>query len=126
MQQREREREIQREREKELERRISHAGVTDGVTGSGRVDESQRDTKLELKLRELQDKGLVRLERTASGSLDIEVVSVTSVQSFRAPAAYTGKRSNDVKRSNVSNVFAISSTSIHMQEGSSYVDQLCA
>jgi len=38
---------------------------------------TEEESKLEVKLRELQEKGLVRLERTASGSLDIEVIPVT-------------------------------------------------
>ncbi|XP_017348031.1 formin-like protein 1 [Ictalurus punctatus] len=84
LQQREREREIQREREKEQER-ISHPSQLGRE--KSRDTEEQRDSKLEVKLRELQDKGLVRLERTASGSLDIEVIPVTVVQTI--PAAVT-------------------------------------
>lgn len=71
LQQREREREIQREREREQERRPSQPSHFD-------VEKvSEKESKLEVKLRELQEKGLVRLERTASGSLDIEVTPVT-------------------------------------------------
>ncbi|KAI5097155.1 formin-like protein 1, partial [Silurus meridionalis] len=76
LQQREREREIQREREKEQER-ISQPSQQ--VREKGRDTDEQKDD-LEVKLRELQDKGLVRLERTASGSLNIEVIPVTVVQ----------------------------------------------
>ncbi|GAA6070685.1 formin-like protein 1, partial [Tachysurus ichikawai] len=84
LQQREREREIQREREKEQER-ISQPSQLGRQ--KDRDSEEQRDSKLEVKLKELQDKGLVQLKRTASGSLDIEVVPVTVVQSV--PAAVT-------------------------------------
>ncbi|RXN03451.1 formin 1 [Labeo rohita] len=38
---------------------------------------SEKDFKLEEKLKELEEKGLVRLKRTASGSVDIEVTPVT-------------------------------------------------
>uniref|UniRef100_A0A8C1ZVD2 Formin-like 1a n=1 Tax=Cyprinus carpio TaxID=7962 RepID=A0A8C1ZVD2_CYPCA len=38
---------------------------------------SEKESILEEKLKELEEKGLVRLERTASGSLDIEVIPVT-------------------------------------------------
>lgn len=70
LQQREREREIQREREREQEHLSQPSQVE-------RVKVSEKESKLEVKLRELQEKGLVRLERTASGSLDIEVIPVT-------------------------------------------------
>lgn len=70
LQQREREREIQREREREQER-LSQPSQVDRQKGSG------KESKLEEKLKELQDKGLLRLERTASGSLDIDVIPVT-------------------------------------------------
>ncbi|KAK7167967.1 hypothetical protein R3I94_002126 [Phoxinus phoxinus] len=70
LQQREREREIQREREREQER------LSQPSQGQ-RASVSEKESKLEVKLRELQEKGLVRLERTASGSLDIEVIPVT-------------------------------------------------
>lgn len=70
LQQREREREIQREREREQERMSQPSQVE-------REKVSEKESKLEVKLRELQEKGLVRLERTASGSLDIEVIPVT-------------------------------------------------
>ncbi|KAK2829645.1 hypothetical protein Q7C36_017635 [Tachysurus vachellii] len=84
LQQREREREIQREREKEQER-ISQPSQLGRQ--KSKDSEEQRDSKLEVKLKELQDKGLVHLKRTASGSLDIEVVPVTVVQ--YVPAAVT-------------------------------------
>lgn len=86
MQQREREREIQREREKEQER----VSQPRRQSVENRDAEEQRDSKLEVKLRELQDKGLVRLERTSSGSLDIEVIPVTVVQTVLAGGTETG------------------------------------
>lgn len=86
MQQREREREIQREREKE--QWISQPSQLGRE--KNRDVEEQRDSKLEVKLRELQDKGLVRLEKTASGSLDIEVVPVTVVQTVAVSLTETG------------------------------------
>ncbi|XP_072549489.1 formin-like protein 1 [Salminus brasiliensis] len=83
LQQREREREIEREREKERER-ICQSPQVERETEA--VKEKDRDSKLEVKLRELQDKGLVRLEKTASGCLDIEVIPVTIVQTVPGPA----------------------------------------
>uniref|UniRef100_A0AAR2J4P3 Formin-like 1a n=1 Tax=Pygocentrus nattereri TaxID=42514 RepID=A0AAR2J4P3_PYGNA len=79
--QREREREIEREIEKERER-ISQPSQVERETEAGK----EKDSRLEVKLRELQDKGLVRLERTASGCLDIEVIPVTIVQTVPGPA----------------------------------------
>ncbi|KAI4878563.1 hypothetical protein NFI96_021151, partial [Prochilodus magdalenae] len=75
LQQREREREIEREIEKERER-ISQPPQVGRETEA----DKEKDSRLEVKLRELQEKGLVRLERTASGCLDIEVIPVTIVQ----------------------------------------------
>ncbi|KAK3553208.1 hypothetical protein QTP86_031815 [Hemibagrus guttatus] len=86
LQQREREREIQREREKQQERICQPSQL---VREKDRDAEEQRDSKLEIKLKELQDKGLVRLQRTASGSLDIEVVPVTVVQTVPAGVTET-------------------------------------
>lgn len=91
LQQREREREIQREREKEQER-ISQPYQRGRE--KDRDAEEQRDSKLEVKLRELQDKGLVRLEKTASGSLDIEVIPVTVVQTVPVSVTETGMKTN--------------------------------
>ncbi|KAL7850256.1 hypothetical protein SRHO_G00196050 [Serrasalmus rhombeus] len=82
LQQREREREIEREIEKERER-ISQPSQVERETEAGK----EKDSRLEVKLRELQDKGLVRLERTASGCLDIEVIPVTIVQTVPGPAS---------------------------------------
>ncbi|KAG7334738.1 hypothetical protein KOW79_001334 [Hemibagrus wyckioides] len=90
LQQREREREIQREREKQQER-ISQPSQL--VREKDRDAEEQRDSKLELKLKELQDKGLVRLQKTASGSLDIEVIPVTVVQTVPAGVTETDSAS---------------------------------
>ncbi|XP_016383069.1 LOW QUALITY PROTEIN: formin-like protein 1 [Sinocyclocheilus rhinocerous] len=73
LQQREREREIQREREREQER-LSQPSQVDRERNR---EVSGKESKLEVKLKELEEKGLVRLERTASGSLDIEVIPVT-------------------------------------------------
>ncbi|TSK28047.1 Formin-like protein 1 [Bagarius yarrelli] len=81
LQHREREREIQREREKEQERRSQPSQLR---RDRDRDTEEQTDSKLEGKLKELQDKGLVRLQRTGSGSLDIEVVPVSVVQGVPA------------------------------------------
>ncbi|XP_060758045.1 formin-like protein 1 [Neoarius graeffei] len=86
LQQREREREIQREREKEEERQTQ---PSQRRIEKDRGAEEQRDSKLEVKLRELQDKGLVRLEKTASGSLDIEVIPVTVIQTVPASVTET-------------------------------------
>ncbi|XP_070778577.1 formin-like protein 1 [Enoplosus armatus] len=73
LQQRERERELDREREKDRER----LGTSTPQTSS----------ELEQKLQELQDKGLIRLGRSASGGLDIQVVPVTVVKYVQAPAS---------------------------------------
>uniref|UniRef100_A0A8C2DW67 Formin-like 1a n=1 Tax=Cyprinus carpio TaxID=7962 RepID=A0A8C2DW67_CYPCA len=73
LQQREREREIQREREREQE----HLSQPSEVDRERNGEVSGKESKLEMKLKELEEKGLVRLERTASGSLDIEVIPVT-------------------------------------------------
>ncbi|XP_028267637.1 formin-like protein 1 [Parambassis ranga] len=75
LQQRERERELDREREKDRERLSTST--------------SQTASELEQKIQELQDKGLVRLGRTASGGLDIQVVPVTVVEYVQSPASPT-------------------------------------
>ncbi|XP_039902126.1 formin-like protein 1 [Simochromis diagramma] len=72
LQQRERERELDREREKDRERL--------GITGP------QGPSELEQKIQELQDKGLIRVGRTASGSLDVQVMPVTVVEYIQSPA----------------------------------------
>uniref|UniRef100_A0A673B972 Formin-like protein 1 n=1 Tax=Sphaeramia orbicularis TaxID=375764 RepID=A0A673B972_9TELE len=43
-------------------------------------------SRLEQKIQELQDKGLIKLGRTASGGLDIQVVPVTVVEYVEVPA----------------------------------------
>ncbi|XP_029945357.1 formin-like protein 1 [Salarias fasciatus] len=73
LQQRERERELDREREKDRERLGSSA--------------LQASSELEQKIQELQEKGLVRVGRTASGGLDLQVVPVTVVEYVQSPAA---------------------------------------
>ncbi|XP_073695334.1 formin-like protein 1 [Garra rufa] len=73
LQQREREREIQREREREQER-LSQPSQVDRERNR---EVSEKESKLEMQLKELEEKGLVRLKRTASGSMDIEVIPVT-------------------------------------------------
>ncbi|XP_029913925.1 formin-like protein 1 isoform X2 [Myripristis murdjan] len=73
LQQRERERELDRERERDRER-LSKTSP-------------QGSSELEQKVQELQDKGLIRLGRTASGGLDIQVVPVTVVEYVPAPAS---------------------------------------
>ncbi|XP_061567977.1 formin-like protein 1 [Cololabis saira] len=72
LQQRERERELDREREKDRERLSTSIGQT--------------TSELEQKVQELQDKGLIRLGRSASGSLDIQVVPVTVVEYVQSPS----------------------------------------
>uniref|UniRef100_A0A3P8NLX1 Formin-like 1a n=1 Tax=Astatotilapia calliptera TaxID=8154 RepID=A0A3P8NLX1_ASTCA len=72
LQQRERERELDREREKDRERL--------GITGP------QGPSELEQKIQELQDKGLIRVGRTASGGLDVQVMPVTVVEYIQSPA----------------------------------------
>ncbi|XP_061906020.1 formin-like protein 3 isoform X3 [Entelurus aequoreus] len=72
LQQREREKELDREREKERER-LSVAAP-------------QVTSELEQKIHELQEKGLIRLSRTASGGLDIQVVPITVTDYVIAPA----------------------------------------
>uniref|UniRef100_A0A673B4K7 Formin-like protein 1 n=1 Tax=Sphaeramia orbicularis TaxID=375764 RepID=A0A673B4K7_9TELE len=71
LQQRERERELDREREKDRER-LS-------------ISVQQTQSELEQKIQELQDKGLIKLGRTASGGLDIQVVPVTVASSPPPP-----------------------------------------
>uniref|UniRef100_A0A8D3DIU7 Formin-like 1a n=1 Tax=Scophthalmus maximus TaxID=52904 RepID=A0A8D3DIU7_SCOMX len=66
----ERERELDREREKDRER-LSTSGP-------------QTTSELEQKLHALRDKGLIRLGRSASGGLDIQVVPVTVVEYVHA------------------------------------------
>ncbi|KAM6966825.1 formin-like protein 1 [Tautogolabrus adspersus] len=73
LQQRERERELDREREKDRERLITTT--------------PQMSSELEQKIQELQDKGLIRLGRSASGGLDIQVVPVTVVEYIQASAS---------------------------------------
>ncbi|XP_048869305.1 formin-like protein 1 isoform X2 [Brienomyrus brachyistius] len=77
LQQREREKELDREREKDRERDHKQS--------------SQISSDLEMKVQELQDKGLIRLERSASGKLDIHLVPVTVIQSAPEPASPTGQ-----------------------------------
>lgn len=62
LQQREREREIELERERERER--------------DRERSAQALRELEVKVQGLVDQGLVRMERTSSGHLDLQVVPV--------------------------------------------------
>ncbi|XP_056609906.1 formin-like protein 1 [Triplophysa dalaica] len=73
LQQREREREIQRERERQQEC-LSQPSHTERERNREKV--SEEESGLEQKLKELHEKGLVRLQRTESGSLDIEVIPV--------------------------------------------------
>uniref|UniRef100_A0A8C4H6S7 Formin-like 1a n=1 Tax=Dicentrarchus labrax TaxID=13489 RepID=A0A8C4H6S7_DICLA len=68
-----RERELDREREKDRERLSTST--------------PQTSSELEQKIQELQDKGLIRLGRSASGGLDIQVVPVTVVEYVQAPAS---------------------------------------
>ncbi|XP_044187769.1 formin-like protein 1 isoform X1 [Thunnus albacares] len=72
LQQRERERELDREREKDRERLSTST--------------PQTTSELEQKIQELQDKGLIRLGRSASGGLDIQVVPVKVVEYVQVPA----------------------------------------
>uniref|UniRef100_A0A7N8YDL9 Formin-like 1a n=1 Tax=Mastacembelus armatus TaxID=205130 RepID=A0A7N8YDL9_9TELE len=65
-------RELDRERERDRERRSSST--------------PQMHSELEQKIQELQDKGLIRLGRTASGGLDIQVVPVTVIEYVQTPA----------------------------------------
>uniref|UniRef100_A0A8C8H422 Formin-like protein 1 n=1 Tax=Oncorhynchus tshawytscha TaxID=74940 RepID=A0A8C8H422_ONCTS len=69
LQQREREREMSQERERDRERL------------------SQPSSELEFKVQELQDRGLIRLGRTPSGALDLQVVPVTIIEYAPAPAS---------------------------------------
>ncbi|MEQ2220991.1 hypothetical protein ILYODFUR_011203 [Ilyodon furcidens] len=75
LQQRERERELDRERERDRER----------LGTSARNSPSE----LEQKIHELQDKGLIRLGRTPSGALDIQVVPVKVVEYVQSPSSTT-------------------------------------
>uniref|UniRef100_A0A8C9SR70 Formin like 1 n=1 Tax=Scleropages formosus TaxID=113540 RepID=A0A8C9SR70_SCLFO len=72
---RERERELKQEREKDRERPC------------------QNPSELELKVQELQERGLIRLGRTPSGGLDIEVVPVRIIETVASPVAQTGSPS---------------------------------
>uniref|UniRef100_A0AAX7U678 Formin-like 1a n=1 Tax=Astatotilapia calliptera TaxID=8154 RepID=A0AAX7U678_ASTCA len=51
-----------------------------GITGP------QGPSELEQKIQELQDKGLIRVGRTASGGLDVQVMPVTVVEYIQSPA----------------------------------------
>ncbi|KAG5854967.1 hypothetical protein ANANG_G00043700 [Anguilla anguilla] len=73
LQQRERERELDREREREREK-----------------SQEKASTELELKVQELQSRGLIRLERSASGALDIQVVPVTLTEPTPGLTNHTG------------------------------------
>uniref|UniRef100_A0A8C7PQ53 Formin-like 1a n=1 Tax=Oncorhynchus mykiss TaxID=8022 RepID=A0A8C7PQ53_ONCMY len=64
-----REREMSQERERDRERL------------------SQPSSELELKVQELQERGLIRLGRTPSGALDLQVVPVTIIEYAPAPAS---------------------------------------
>ncbi|PWA17710.1 hypothetical protein CCH79_00008242 [Gambusia affinis] len=75
LQQRERERELDRERERDRERRGSSVG--------------QSHSELEQKIQELQHKGVIKLGRTPSGGLDIQVVPVKVVEYVQSPASST-------------------------------------
>uniref|UniRef100_A0A8C7PTI0 Formin-like 1a n=1 Tax=Oncorhynchus mykiss TaxID=8022 RepID=A0A8C7PTI0_ONCMY len=48
---------------------------------------SQPSSELELKVQELQERGLIRLGRTPSGALDLQVVPVTIIEYAPAPAS---------------------------------------
>ncbi|XP_056143205.1 formin-like protein 1 isoform X2 [Lampris incognitus] len=74
LQQREREKELDRERERDRERLSSQVSP-------------QSPMELEQKVQELQDRGLIRLGRTASGALDIQVVPVTTVEYVQVPVS---------------------------------------
>uniref|UniRef100_UPI0037E7F2BE formin-like protein 1 n=1 Tax=Semicossyphus pulcher TaxID=241346 RepID=UPI0037E7F2BE len=73
LQQRERERELDREREKDRERLTTST--------------PQMSSEMEQKIQELQDKGLIRLGRSASGGLDIQVVPVTVIEYVQTEAS---------------------------------------
>ncbi|KAJ8404276.1 hypothetical protein AAFF_G00340490 [Aldrovandia affinis] len=71
LQQRERERELERDRERDRERpSIAHS-------------------ELEQKVQELQQRGLIRLGRSASGGLDIQVIPITITEPAPSPATRT-------------------------------------
>ncbi|XP_028311559.1 formin-like protein 1 [Gouania willdenowi] len=72
LQQRERERELDREREKAREHRSSSI--------------TQATSELEQKVQELQDKGLIRLGRSASGALELQVVPVSVIEYVENPS----------------------------------------
>ena len=52
---------------------------------------SKASTELEIKVQELQSQGLIRVERSASGGLDIQVVPVTLTEPATASANCTGQ-----------------------------------
>ncbi|KAJ8251784.1 hypothetical protein GJAV_G00225400 [Gymnothorax javanicus] len=81
LQQRERERELERDRERDRERPPLSSPTT--PTPGPAILPSH----LENKLKELENRGLIRLERSTSGDLDIEVlpVSVTEPDSATGP-----------------------------------------
>ncbi|XP_061087308.1 formin-like protein 1 isoform X2 [Conger conger] len=76
LQQRERERELDRERERERDKNQEKA--------------SKASTELELKVQELQSRGLLRVERSPSGSLDIQLVPVTLTEPATGSTNHTG------------------------------------
>ena len=81
LQQRERERELEREREKERER--------DQDRERDKSDRALVD--LEQKVQGLVQQGLIRVERNASGTLDIHVVPVTVERTESTPAEEIGE-----------------------------------
>ncbi|XP_030626141.1 formin-like protein 1 [Chanos chanos] len=83
LQQREREKELEREREKERER--------------DRDKSVQALSELELKVQGLVDQGLIRIERSESGSLDLHVIpiSIATSEPTTIPKTDTGEETVD-------------------------------
>ncbi|XP_028842126.1 formin-like protein 1 isoform X2 [Denticeps clupeoides] len=83
LQQRERERELERERERERERLSKPSRSERSSTQEGKEErgQAQEESELQLRVRELQDKGLIRLERHPSGSLEIHVIPIIQANS---------------------------------------------
>ncbi|XP_023691360.2 formin-like protein 1 isoform X1 [Paramormyrops kingsleyae] len=79
LQQRERERELKQERERDRDR------------------PSLVPSELELKVLELQDRGLIHMRRSSSGALDIEVIPVTIVEQVLVPASETAPSARPIQ-----------------------------
>ncbi|XP_028826728.1 formin-like protein 1 isoform X2 [Denticeps clupeoides] len=81
LEQREREKDLEREREREEARERECERERDGNQECGEKLSTIALSQLEQKVQELVDQGLIRMERSASGTLDISMVPITVLHS---------------------------------------------